>query len=166
MKAPESASGAVDVQIAPAFAERVNAEALIAAVQATLAAEGQPDGRVTLVITDDEGIRDLNRTFAGTDAPTDVLSFSAREGSPEFVLADPAEEAYLGDIVISYPFAATQAKERNLPVARELALLSIHGTLHLLGYDHATPEDEARMWARQDDILRALGYGSTDATHA
>ncbi|MCC7352315.1 MAG: rRNA maturation RNase YbeY [Anaerolineae bacterium] len=166
MKAPEPAAGAVDVQIAPAFAELVNTEALVAAAQATLAAEGQQDCRVTLVITDDEGIRELNRAFAGNDTPTDVLSFSAREGSPEFVLADSDEEAYLGDIIISFPFAVAQASARNLPVARELALLAIHGTLHLLGYDHATSGDEARMWTRQDDVLQALGYEPTDAPRA
>jgi probable rRNA maturation factor len=158
MKALDSASGTVEVQVAPAFAELVDTGSLVAAVQTTLAADDQQDSNVTLVITDDEGIRELNRVFADTDSPTDVLSFSAREGTSEFVLADPDEEAYLGDIVVSYPFAAAQADARNLPVARELVLLGIHGTLHLLGYDHATPEDEAAMWMRQDSILRALGY--------
>lgn len=149
---------AVEVQIAPAFADLVNSEALVAAVQATLVGEGEPSAKVTVVITDDEGIHELNRIFAGVDAPTDVLSFSAREGLPDFVVADPEEEAYLGDIVISYPFAAAQAAARGYPVTRELALLAIHGTLHLLGYDHADPEGEARMWARQESLLRALGY--------
>jgi probable rRNA maturation factor len=161
MKAVEPEGvGVVDVQVAPAFAAAVEADALVAAVRATLEAEGRWPAAVTLVITDDEGIRDLNHTFAGTDAPTDVLSFSAWEGMPDFVVGDPDESAYLGDVVISYPFAAAQATARNLPVRRELALLAIHGTLHLLGYDHAEPEDEARMWARQDGMLHSLGYSA------
>ena len=158
MKSTEPRPASVEVQIAPAFADLVDGEALVAAVEATLASEGQPEAEVTVVITDDEGIHELNRVFAGVDAPTDVLSFSARTEAPGFVVADPDEETYLGDIVISYPFAAAQAATRGLPVARELALLAIHGTLHLLGYDHVGPEDEARMWARQDSLLRALGY--------
>jgi probable rRNA maturation factor len=113
-------------------------------------------GELTVVITDDERVRDLNRRFRGVDSPTDVLAFGG--GAEGFVEA-PGETTYLGDVIISYPRVLAQAQEQGQSSDRELALLVIHGVLHLLGYDHATPEDEAIMWARQEAILRGAGYG-------
>jgi len=128
---------------------------LIHAVQAVLDAEGHPNEEVTVVLTDDAQIQELNRRYAGVNAPTDVLAFSALEGDPKFVIP-PEATGYLGDIVISIPYAARQAAEQGLPLAMELRLLAVHGTLHLLGYDHSTAEEQANMWHRQDLILRAL----------
>jgi probable rRNA maturation factor len=90
-----------------------------------------------------------------------VLSFPSAEeatdpGRPVFVTAPDAEPeaaAYLGDILIALPFARRQAADLGRELKAELRLLAVHGTLHLLGYDHAEPEEEAIMWARQDVIL-------------
>lgn len=142
---------AVEIQIAPAFAEIVPAERLQGMVEAALRHEGRV-GEVTLVLTDDEGIQALNRDFLGLDAPTDVLSFSAQEDGGPFVTA-PEMGGYLGDVIISYPRAVAQAEEHDHPVQEELNLLVVHGILHLLGYDHADEEEKAIMWARQKAIL-------------
>ena len=69
--------------------------------------------------------------------------------------------AYLGDIVIALPFTRRQAAALNRPLIDELRLLAVHGVLHLLGYDHAEPEEEAVMWAKQDAILAGLAECST-----
>ena len=110
------------------------------------------DAEVTLVITDDEAVAELNRQYRAVDGPTDVLSFAAQESTPGFVSA-PEAAAYLGDIIIALPFTRQQAAGLGRPLADELRLLAVHGTLHLLGYDHAEPDEEAAMWARQDAIL-------------
>lgn len=133
----------------------VDEEDLVHAVQAALEAEGRSDGEVTVVLTDDAQVQELNRQYAGVDAPTDVLAFSAWEGDPVFVIP-PEAAGYLGDIIISVPYAARQAAEQGHPLAAELRLLAIHGALHLLGYDHSTAEEQAEMWRRQDSILQAL----------
>ena len=115
------------------------------------------------MVTSDEAVQQLNRDYRGVDAPTDVLSFAAQESSdeePELVLPpEVAAElaAYLGDIVIAYPYAARQAARFGNSVAAELRLLTVHGVLHLLGYDHATPAEEAAMWAIQEQVLAAFG---------
>lgn len=151
---PVDAEVEIDVQIASAFADLLSASRLRAVVEAVLRSEGQT-GQVTLVVTDDLGIRELNRDFLGLDAPTDVLAFSAQEDGGAFVAAPEAED-YLGDVIVSYPSALTQSKEYGLPVDQELDLLVVHGVLHLLGYDHADKEDKDVMWARQEAILNGL----------
>ena len=144
----------VDVQVAPAFVEFVLAERLERAVAAALRHE-ERSGTVTVVITDDQGVQELNRDFMGEDEPTDVLSFGAQEEAGPFVSA-PDSGDYLGDIIISYPRAVAQAFEQEHPVERELDLLVVHGVLHLLGYDHAEAEEQVDMWERQDAILAGL----------
>jgi probable rRNA maturation factor len=129
-------------------------ERLQQVAEATLLHEGA-SGQATLVITDDEGIRALNRDFLGKDAPTDVLAFSAQEEAGAFVAA-PEMGSYLGDVIVSYPRALAQAQEHGQQVAQELYLLIVHGFLHLLGYDHAGEEEKAIMWARQEAILSSL----------
>jgi probable rRNA maturation factor len=112
---------------------------------------GSADVELTIVLTDDSKIRALNREYLGIDAPTDVLSFPAAE-------TDPGTGArYLGDIVISMPYAANSAKKAGHPVEAEVQLLVVHGILHLLGYDHAGPREKAKMWKAQAAILGALG---------
>jgi len=144
----------VEVQVAETFEGLVAADALRAVAEAALRQEGVA-GEVTLVITDDVGIQELNRDFLDIDAPTDVLAFSAREETGGFVSA-PEASGYLGDVIVSYPRAAAQAGEQGHSVERELALLVVHGVLHLLGYDHAEAEEQTRMWARQEAILASL----------
>jgi len=146
----------VEVQVAPAFVDAVSTERLRAAVEETLRREAQA-GEVTVVVTDDQGIQELNRDFLGEDVPTDVLSFGVREEDGPFVTA-PEAGSYLGDIIVSYPRAAAQAEEQGHPVERELDLLVVHGTLHLLGHDHAEEGDKAAMWARQEEVLGGLGF--------
>lgn len=125
--------------------------ALAAAVEATLAYEGAA-GDITISVVDDAAIHAMNREYRGVDRPTDVLSFPAAEGE-----AFPAiPDAFLGDIAISLPRAEAQAEEYGHPLLRELSFLAVHGTLHLLGYDHMTDEDRARMFARQNEILEKM----------
>jgi probable rRNA maturation factor len=119
---------------------------------------GASQGEVTLVIANDELLHQLNRDYRSIDAPTDVLSFAAQEeaeGQDVFVSA-PEAQNYLGDVVISFPTAERQAAAVGHSVAEELSLLAVHGVLHLLGYDHASEEEEADMWARQSQILASL----------
>ncbi|MBK6794860.1 MAG: rRNA maturation RNase YbeY [Anaerolineales bacterium] len=106
---------------------------------------------MTIVLTDDRQLHELNLDYLGVDAPTDVLSFPAGEVDPE------TEELYLGDIAISIPRAAQQAQTGGHPVEAEAQLLVVHGTLHLLGYDHSTEEEKAVMWAEQARVLEKLG---------
>ncbi len=106
---------------------------------------------ITIVLTDDAQLHELNREFLGVDAPTDVLSFPASESDPE------TGAAYLGDILISIPRAAQQAQAAGHPVEAEVQLLVVHGVLHLLGYDHAEVEEKALMWNEQAKVLERLG---------
>ena len=144
----------VDVQIAPAFADKLSEIQLQAVGQAVLNHQSH-SGQATLVITDDEGIREVNRDFLGYDWPTDVLAFPAAEEGGAFVTA-PEVGGYLGDVIVSYPRALAQAEEVGHPVQEELNLLTVHGTLHLLGYDHVDEQEKAVMWACQDAILQDL----------
>lgn len=118
---------------------------------------------VTVVITDDEAVRALNQQFRGVDAPTDILSFPADlpPDLPDDLAADLELDEddmtpYLGDLIIAYPYTRHQAAESGHDLSDELVLLVIHGTLHLLGYDHDTPENEADMWETQAELLAAL----------
>jgi probable rRNA maturation factor len=145
----------VDVQMAPRFARKVDAELLRRVTTETLRREGVEGGMaLSVVITDDEAMRELNRQFRDVDAPTDVLAFGSGEEG-DFVTA-PEEPAYLGDVIISYPRAVAQAEEYGHSVDRELALLTVHGLLHLLGYDHEDEAERTEMWARQNEILESL----------
>jgi probable rRNA maturation factor len=152
---------AISVQVDERYAQEVDAADLERTIGLALQAEGHPEGELTLVVTGDEEVHALNLQFLGEDHPTDVLSFPSAEesteaGRPVFVIAPAAEpEAapYLGDILIALPFTRRQAAELGRELKAELRLLAVHGTLHLLGYDHAEPEEEAIMWARQDAIL-------------
>ena len=148
------------VDVEEPFARLVAVELLGAALTAVLAFE-KASGDITLLVTDDATISDLNRRFLGVEGPTDVLSFPAQDevGSP-FTLP-PDFEPYLGDIVIAFPYTAHQAEELGRRVDDEMELLAVHGALHLLGYDHDDPAAEAAMWARQDAILRTLGESRT-----
>ena len=123
--------------------------------QAALAAltHQAAEGDLTIVLADDEDLHRLNRDFLGIDAPTDVLSFPASETDPE------TGAAYLGDIILSIPRADAQAQAAGHPLVDEARLLVIHGVLHLLGHDHAEPDEKAKMWKAQGEILASLGLG-------
>lgn len=109
---------------------------------------------LSIVLTDNEHLQELNLNYLGIDAPTDVLSFPASETDPE------SGARYIGDILISIPRAQSQAEAAGHPLEAEVQLLVVHGVLHLLGHDHAEPEEKARMWKAQAEILNSLGLGN------
>jgi probable rRNA maturation factor len=115
--------------------------------------QASPDTNLSIVLTDNRRLRKLNRDYLGIDAPTDVLSFPASESDPE------TGAPYLGDILISVPYAAKGAKQAGHSLESELQLLIVHGVLHLLGHDHAKPKEKAKMWKAQREILTQLGLG-------
>ena len=122
------------------------------AARLTLDLESAPaNADMTIVLTDDAQLHELNREYLGIDAPTDVLSFPASETDPE------TGTPYLGDILISIPRAMQQAQAAGHPVEAEVQLLVVHGTLHLLGYDHAKAQEKARMWKAQAEVMSRLG---------
>jgi len=142
----------VDVQNDPGYP--LDAGRLCEAAQAVLKQQNaHPDSSLTIVFTDDESIAALNRQYRDLDAPTDVLSFPA--GPPIVDLED--EPPYLGDLIIAFPYAAAQAQRLGHDLDDSLVLLAVHGTLHLLGFDHDTDERRADMWAAQAAALQALG---------
>ena len=109
------------------------------------------DADMTIVLTDDVQLHELNREYLGVDAPTDVLSFPASETDPE------TGTPYLGDILISIPRALQQAQVAGHPLEAEVQLLVVHGTLHLLGHDHAEAQEKTRMWEAQAEVMARLG---------
>lgn len=125
---------------------------LRAAAKSALTHEGYEGHSLTIVLTEDVHVAALNAQFRGVDTPTDILSFPSDE--PPIIEAD--EPPYLGDLVIAYPYASTQAAKLGHVQRDNFALLVVHGTLHLLGYDHDTPENRAVMWSVQEQILRRL----------
>lgn len=106
-------------------------------------------GDITAELTNDDVIHGFNLEYRGVDRPTDVLSFPCFEG--EMLISPP--DGHLGDIMISVETAERQARELGHSLCRELTFLAIHGTLHILGFDHMEPEDEEIMTAEQRRIL-------------
>jgi probable rRNA maturation factor len=142
----------IHLLVEEAYESLVVPDFLEKAAETVLAHQGaDPDAELSVVIDSDEKLHTLNRDFLGIDAPTDVLSFP----SDEF---DPDEQAvYIGDIIISFPRAESQAKTAGHPVINEIQLLVVHGVLHLLGHDHAEPAEKVRMWTALAEILDQLG---------
>jgi len=144
----------VDVQNQGEAGYKINVSPLEAAATTVLAQhDGHPDSCLSVVIADDDFVRSLNRQYRAVDAATDVLSFPA--AAPPVDIDD--EPPYLGDLVIAYPYASAQAAREGHDLDTSLALLVVHGTLHLLGYDHDTDENRAAMWRAQEAALQALG---------
>jgi probable rRNA maturation factor len=111
------------------------------------------DSDLSIILTDDARLHELNLNYLNVDAPTDVLSFPASETDPE------TGAPYIGDILISIPRAQSQAAAAGHPLEAEVQLLVVHGVLHLLGHDHARTKEKARMWKAQAEILERLGLG-------
>ena len=140
-------------------------------VSGALRAEGfEENVQVSVTFTDEEGIREANRSFRGMDAPTDVLSFPMLEfekedgSDTEWIPAkdsmdfDPdTGELLLGDIVLCIPRVLAQAREYGHSVKREYAFLLVHSMLHLMGWAHMTPDEREAMEARQREILSEMG---------
>jgi probable rRNA maturation factor len=114
------------------------------------------DSALTIVIVEDVYVRDLNRQYRNIDAPTDILSFPADPLPDELQDDGP----YLGDLVIAYPYTVQQAAREGHVLEDTLMLLVVHGTLHVLGYDHDTPENKAAMWSAQAAALQALNISA------
>jgi len=106
------------------------------------------DTEVSVLLTGDESISILNREYRSIDAPTDVLSFSQRGPDEHFA----CQGNLLGDVVISVETAQRQAREQATDLDSEIDMLVAHGLLHLLGYDHAEPEEAETMFARQAEL--------------
>lgn len=122
--------------------------------------EVTPGTGVSVVIVDDSTIRQLNRQFRAIDAPTDVLSFPAE--APPVPVAEPP---YLGDLVLGLPAIQRQAEAEGHAWEDEMVLAVVHGTLHLLGYDHDTAAHQEQMWAVQARALAALGVAIVVPTY-
>jgi probable rRNA maturation factor len=135
----------------------LNTSPLLVAGERALRTEGAATAEVSLLLTDDESIHALNRDYRGQDKPTDVLSFAQRDQLPD--APDPPKGSThglpetLGDVVISVETAVRQAEQHDATLDEELALLTVHGILHLLGYDDMTDEGAEEMQEKE----RALG---------
>jgi probable rRNA maturation factor len=129
------------------------------AAQVLVAQEADASVEMGLVIATQERVRQLNKSYRGKDEPTDVLAFSAMEeigaDFPPFV-QPPDGVLHLGEVIISYPQAVAQAEEHQHSIKREIAILIIHGILHLLGYEHNKPELERQMMTREVEILSCI----------
>ena len=120
----------------------------------SLAALGheEAEGEICIELTNDETIHRFNRDYRSVDRPTDVLSFPSNEG--EELIQTP--DGHLGAIMISLDTAKRQAEELSHSTEREVAFLAIHGTLHVLGYDHTDPADEEIMTGKQREIISII----------
>ncbi|MBR6332414.1 MAG: rRNA maturation RNase YbeY [Dehalococcoidales bacterium] len=122
--------------------------------------EGAENAEMSIFITGQEHILELNEQYLQADHDTDVLSFAMQENIDDddmFFVAPDDGVRHLGEVIISYPQAEIQAKEHGHSTIHEVAILLTHGTLHLLGYDHDVEERKAIMWKHTDDIIAELG---------
>ncbi len=122
------------------------------AVLATLNAHNLVNCEVSVLLTDDSRMTELNHQYRRINAPTDVLAFAMHEGEDN-VMVPPN---MLGDIVISLETAEQQATTEKHSLEKEVAFLTVHGVLHLLGYDHQTQEEATVMFEKQETILEHL----------
>ena len=128
----------------------LDVDRLRAAVLLTLQRHQCRPASLSITYVDDQQITQLNQQYLDRPGPTDVLSFD---------LADPDTAGIDGQVVVSVETAQRQAGERGHPLEAELALYTIHGVLHLLGYDDRQEDQARRMHAREDELLTELGYG-------
>lgn len=120
------------------------------------------DSEVSVTFVTNKDIQEINRDYRGKDQPTDVISFALEEtGGDEVEIQGADLPPHLGDIIISIEKAKEQAEEYGHSFMRELGFLSVHGFLHLLGYDHMTKEEEEKMFSRQKEILEKFGLKRT-----
>lgn len=118
---------------------------------------------ISVLLCDNEKIHEINRAYRHIDRPTDVISFALNEGDS---YADDGEESHLlGDMIISLERTEEQAKEYGHSFERELAYLTTHSCLHILGYDHMTDEDKAEMRAEEEHVLGNLGIVREDSPY-
>ena len=150
----------INVLIDEDIEERLEADWLRSIAEQLLTAQkASSDVELGLVITSQEKVQELNQKYLGRDEPTDVLAFymtppAEETGNdlPPFV-TPPDGMLHLGEVIISYPQAALQAEEHHHTIKKEIAILVIHGVLHLLGYDHEQPEQQRQMSDRETEII-------------
>lgn len=147
------------------FLAYINSEAIKLALNTALHLLKSPPTAISVVITNNQTVQQFNRQFRGIDAPTDVLSFT-NEPDPDFPPVDETAAGYLGDVIIAYPIAKEQAKQSKHEPMEEVILLAVHGTLHLLGFDHDTPARKKEMWSTQQQIMQALNLGHIQPTES
>ena len=140
----------LQLELTSKLPEGVHRSLLQRAVREVVAQTQPQDGVVNLKLVDDAEIRALNKKYSGNDKATDVLSFSYIEDGVEPVQGE------LGDIAISLETAASQAEQASTDLETEVVLLLVHGILHILGYDHANADDQAKVEAIQLDVMKAL----------
>ena len=152
-------------------ARLANRQLVADAITCILRREQTPDPVVVnVLLTGGSALRRLNLRFADEDHATDVLAFPAEDGEQfPWVTGAGADEdhavpRHLGDIAISIPQVARQAQDHGVSTERELAMLAIHGTLHLLGYDHAEPDEEREMFGKTDAALEQLFDDAIEVT--
>ena len=144
----------VEIDVDPRYATRIDGALLRDAVIATLGSRRLRNPRaISVTIADTPTVRRLNKRYLGEDHPTDVLSFNI--DIPGIRRPDGVED--LGALIIALSVAAAGAKERSVDLVDEVALLVVHGTLHLLGFDHESKPDDDRMRQLEDCALRRLG---------
>lgn len=120
----------------------------------------QDGSELSVTFVSNERIQEINREYRDKDRPTDVISFALEEmGEGELEIVGEDIPRILGDIIISIPKAREQAEEYNHSFMRELGFLTVHGFLHLLGYDHMNENDEKQMFDRQRELLEGYGLG-------
>lgn len=143
----------INLIISEAYEDEFNWPILESTAEIVLNHQNIPPGSdLSIVIDNNEKLRELNGQFRGIDAPTDVLSFPSGETDPE------TGHVYLGDIIISWEKVQAQAVQQSIEC--EMRLMVVHGVLHLLGYDHATKIEQNTMWEIQDHILKPFGCSS------
>ena len=147
----------VTIQVKRSVRLSVDKSILLRAAQLTVDVNNPNNkSELSIVIGNDALLHSLNLKYRNVDSTTDVLSFPSGEVDPD------TQAYYLGDIVISLPRAQEQATTEGHPLVDEMQLLIVHGTLHLLGYDHMESAEKVRMQAAQDNILRQLGLKLTN----
>jgi probable rRNA maturation factor len=142
----------ISIVVPEQFRLQISDQKLRASVEKTMLVDGVPDSpSLSVIITDDEEMKKLNKTYRGINKTTDVLSFGGDFTDPDL------GSRYLGDVIISFLQAEKQALSKGHDVEAELQLLAAHGVLHLLGYDHDTQSAKETMWQVQTQILENLG---------
>ena len=144
----------------------VDRKLILQTLRRVLKAEGRVARSLSIVVTDNRHIRDLNREYLDHDYPTDVISFPLDDGDwPELERPGAAAGGGInGEIIASAELAVRQAAAMHGDAQAELLLYLIHGLLHLMGYDDLTPEDAKRMHEREDALLEECGFAGVFAS--
>ena len=146
----------MSIEIANESGTEVDTDSILGVARYALDEMGvNPLAELSVLLVDTEYMAELNHRWMGADGPTDVLAFPMDEGSIDHGPGEPpgGEPTLLGDIVLAPGVAAKQAAGAGHSAAEELHLLTVHGVLHLLGYDHAEPEEEREMFGLQARLL-------------